>query len=94
MERADTEAFLKCWYFWTTHSRREPVIDAEKTIKRHRQGILQFVDCRITTGIVEGLDSNIKTEMKRVYGVKSFKYLRMVIYLVAWKINITLPTQC
>jgi transposase len=91
--RAEAEAFLKRWYFWATHSRLEPVIEAAKTIKRHWQGILQFVDSRITTGIVEGLNSKIKTAMKRAYGFKSFEYLRTVIYLVAGKINIPLPTQ-
>jgi len=92
--RTEAEAFLKRWYFWATHSRLEPVIEAAKTIKRHWQGILQFVDSRITTGIVEGLNSKIKTAMKRAYGFKSFEYLRTVIYLVAGKINIPLPTQC
>ena len=71
-----------------TYSRLEPVIEAAKTIKRHWQGILQFVDNRITTGIVEGLNSKIKAAMKRAYGFKSFEYLRAVIYLFAAKINI------
>jgi len=93
-DREQAEAFLKRWYFWATHSRLEPVIEAAKTIRRHWQGILQFVDSRITTGIVEGLNSKIKTAMKRAYGFKSFEYLRTVIYLVAGKINIPLPTQC
>lgn len=93
-DRADAEVFLKRWYFWATHSRLEPVIEAARSIKRHWQGILQFVDSRITTGIVEGLNSKIKTAMKRAYGFKSFEYLRTVIYLVAGKINIPLPTQC
>jgi transposase len=92
--RAEAEAFLKRWYFWATHSRLEPVTEAAKTIKRHREGILQSVDSRITTGIVEWLNSKIKTAMKRAYGFKSFEYLRTVIYLVAGKINIPLPTLC
>lgn len=91
---AEAEGFLKRWYFWATHSRMEPVIEAAKTIKRHWKGVLQFVTSRITTGVVEGLNSKIKTAMKRAYGFKSFEYLRTVIYLVAGKIDITLPTQC
>ncbi len=70
------------------------MIGAAKTIKHHWEGILQFVDSRITTGIVGGLNSKIKTAMKRTYGFKSFEYLRTVICLVAGKINIPLPTQC
>jgi hypothetical protein len=41
-------------------------------------GILQYIDIRITTGIVEELNSKIKTAMKRAYGFKSFEYLRTV----------------
>jgi transposase len=92
-DRDDATAFLKKWYFWATHSRMPAVIEAARTIKRHAAGILQFVESRITTGIVEGLNSKIKTAMKRAYGFKSFAYLRTVIYLVAGKINIALPTQ-
>lgn len=91
--RTEAEVFLKRWYFWATNSRLEPVITAAKTIKRHWDGVLQFVESRITTGIVEGMNSKIKTAMKRAYGFKSFVYLRTVIYLVAGKINIPLPTQ-
>jgi len=47
----------------------------------------------IITGIVEGLNSKIKTAMKRAYGFKSFAYLRTVIYLVAGKLAIPSPTK-
>jgi transposase len=33
--RQHAEAFLKKWYFWATHSRLQPVINAARTIKRH-----------------------------------------------------------
>jgi transposase len=90
----EAEAFLKKWYFWATHSRLPPIIKAAKTIKRHWNGIVRFIESRITTGIVEGLNSKIKTAMKRAYGFKSFQYLRTIIYLVAGKLDITLPTRC
>jgi transposase len=31
--------YLKKWYFWATHSRLEPVIEAARTVKRHWDGI-------------------------------------------------------
>lgn len=93
-DTAEAGAFLKKWYYWATHSRLEPVVKAAKTIRRHWKGVLQFITSRITTGIVEGLNSKIKTAMKRAYGFKSFQYLRTIVYLVAGKIEIKLPTQC
>jgi transposase len=90
----EAEKYLRQWYFWATHSRLEPVINVAKTIKRHWQGVLRFFTSRITSGIVEGLNSKIKTAMKRAYGFKKIEYLRTVIYLVAGKLNFPSPTQC
>jgi transposase len=90
----EPEKYLRQWYFWATHSRLEPVIRVAKTIKRHWRGVLRFFTSRITSGIVEGLNSKIKTAMKRAYGFKAFEYLRAIIYLVARKLNFPSPAQC
>lgn len=69
-----------------SHLKPKPMIEiGEKPILWHI--IFQFVDSRITTGIVEGLNSKIKTAMERAYGFKSFEYLRTVIYLAAGKMD-------
>ena len=36
------------WYFWATHSRLKPIIDAAKTLKRHQAGLLSYFAHRIT----------------------------------------------
>lgn len=86
------ERYLTRWYFWATHSRLAPVIEAAKTIKRHWSGVLAFIRSRITNGVVEGLTSKIKTALKRAYGFKTFENYRTIIYLVAGKLE--LPTRC
>ena len=92
--REEAEAYLKRWFFWATHSRLQPVIDVAWTIRRHWRGVLNFVTSRFTTGVVEGLNSKIKTAMKRAYGFKAFRYLRTIIYLVAGKLTLPSPTRC
>jgi transposase len=37
------------WYFWATHSRLQPVIDAAHTLKRHEAGLLSYFNHRITS---------------------------------------------
>lgn len=91
---AEAEKYLRQWYFWAAHSRLEPVIYVAKAIKRHWHGVLRFFASRITSGIVEGLNSKIKTAMIRAYGFKAFEHLRTIMYLVAGKLNFSLPTQC
>jgi transposase len=87
----DAEKYLKKWYFWATHSRLNPIIEFAKIVKDHWTGILNFFHSRITNGIIEGINSKIKTAMKRAYGFKTFRYLRTIVYLVAGKL--ALPTQ-
>lgn len=78
--------YLRKWYFWATHSRLVPVSEVARTIKRHWQGIINYILCRITNGVVEGLNSKIKTAMKRAYGFKVPSYLKTIVYLVAGKL--------
>jgi transposase len=84
-------AYLKRWYFWATHSRLSPVIKAARTIKRYWHGVVSYLNDRITNGVVEGLNSKIKTAMKRAYGFKHVGYLRTIVYLVAGKLSFTYP---
>jgi len=90
-EPAEAVTYLKRWYFWATHSRLRPVIQAARTIKRYWKGIVGFLDARVTNGMVEGLNSKIKTAMKRAYGFKHVGYLRTIIYLVAGRLSFTYP---
>jgi len=51
------EDYLKKWYFWATHSRIQPIIDAAKTIRRHQDGVLRWFTSQINNGILEGINS-------------------------------------
>lgn len=50
----------KRWYFWATHSRLKPVIDAARTLKRHEAGLLSYFTHPITNAAAEGLNSRIQ----------------------------------
>jgi len=82
----ESEAYLKKWYFWATHSRLAPVIEAARCIKNYWQGVINYTKSRITNGVVEGLNSKIKTAMKRAYGFKQTQYLKTIVYLVVGKL--------
>ena len=87
--RRSAEAFLKRWYFWATHSRLQPMIDAARTIKRHWDGILQWFDSRISNGILEGLNSLIQAAKAKARGYRSTRNLVTIIYLIAGKLDVT-----
>ena len=84
-------AYLKRWYFWAMHSRLSPVIKPARTIKRYWSAVVRYLHEKITKGVVEGLNSKIRTAMKRAYGIKHVGYLRTIVYLVAVKLSFTYP---
>ena len=83
--------FLKKWYFWATHSRLEPIIDAARTIKRHGHGILHWFDSKIANGLIEGINSLVQAAKAKARGYRSTRNLKAIIYLLAGKLDMQLP---
>jgi transposase len=90
--RQAAEALLKRWYFWATHSRLPPMIDAARTIKRHWDGILRWHDTHIANGILEGINSLVQAAKAKARGYRSTRNLKAIIYLIAGKLELSLPT--
>ena len=67
------------------------MIQAARTIKCYWRGIVNFLDARVTNGMVEGLNSKIKTAMKQAYGFKQVGYLRTIILLVTGRLTFSYP---
>ena len=89
--RDAAEAFLKQWYFWATHSRLPPMIDAARTIKRHWDGILRWFDSRIANRLIEGINSLVQAAKAKARGYSSTRNLKAIIYLLAGKLDLSLP---
>jgi transposase len=89
--RQDAEAFLKKWYFWVTHSRLQPMVDAAKTVKRHWDGILRWHDSKIANGLIEGINSLVQAAKAKARGYRSIRNLKAMVYLVAGKLDLRLP---
>ena len=83
--------FLKKWYFWATHSRLEPVIDAARTIKRHWDGIPRWFDSRIANGLIEGINSLVQAAKAKARGYRSIRNLKAMVDLLAGKLDLKLP---
>jgi transposase len=90
--RQQGEAFLKRWYFWATHSRLPPMVEAALTIRRHWNAILRWHDTHIANGILEGINSLVQPAKAKARGYRSPRNLKAIIYLVAGKLQISLPT--
>jgi transposase len=85
-------AYLKKWYFWATHSRLPPMIDAAHTVKRHWDGILRWFDSKIANGVIEGINSLVQAAKAKARGYRSTRNLKAMVYLIAGKLDLRLPT--
>jgi transposase len=83
--------YLKRWYFWATHCRLSPVIDAAYTVKRHWDGILRWFDSRIANGLIEGINSLVQAAKAKARGYRSARNLKAMVYLLAGKLDLRLP---
>ena len=90
--REEGELLLKKWYFWATHSRLSAMVGAARTIKHHWDGVLQWFESHINNGILEGINSLIQACKARARGYRSKENLISMIYLIAGKLQIGLPT--
>ena len=88
LSRVEAEQFLKKWYFWATHSRLEPIIEAAKIIKNHWDGVLNWFSSNLNNGILEGLNSVIQAAKRKARGYRSLKNFATMIYLVGGKLNL------
>jgi transposase len=74
------EKHFKAWYFWATHSRLAPIIDAAKTLKRHQAGLLAYFAHRITSAGAEGLNSRIQAIRVSARGYRNRDHFKTAIY--------------
>jgi transposase len=87
----EAEPLLKRWYFWATHSRIGPMIQAAKTIKKHWAGVLRWFVSRISNGVLEAINSLIQSAKAKARGFRNSGYLITIVYLIAGKLDFKLP---
>jgi transposase len=83
--------FLKKWYFWATHSKLPPIIEAARTVRKHQRGILRWFDSLIANGLIEGINSLVQAAKAKARGYRSLRNLKAMIYLLAGKLDLQLP---
>jgi transposase len=82
--------YLKRWYFWATHSRLPPMIEAAYTIKRHCSGILRWFNSKIANGLIEGINSLVQAAKAKARGYRTIRNLKAMVYLLAGKLDLKL----
>ena len=80
---------LQAWIAWAQRSRLRPFVRLARTVRAHIDGILAFIESRLTNARLEGMNNKVRLISHRAYGFHSAESLIAMIYLCCS--NITLP---
>ncbi len=74
--------FLDFWCHQTMRSRIEPMKKIARTLRTHRELLLNYFKARkqFSSGVVEGLNNKAKVVMRRSYGFRTFRVLELALY--------------
>jgi transposase len=75
------EAKLDEWLAWASRSQLEPFVKLARTVRKYRDGILEYVRDRLNNGRVEGLNGKARTITRRSYGFHSAASLIAMLFL-------------
>jgi transposase len=90
-DRETAQTHLEAWYTSVIHSKiGQPMKKLARTVKKNAHGILSFFPDRLTSGLMEGINSLIQAAKAKARGYTNLTYFKTVVYLIAGKLP--LPT--
>jgi transposase len=73
-------AFFDRWEAWARRSRLKPMIHVAGVIRRHLEGILNYLNHRITNAVAEGLNAKIQWIKYSSRGFRDRERFKLAIY--------------
>jgi transposase len=80
-DRRQAQLRIDDWLGWATRSRLKPFVRLAATIQKHLEGILGFIDSRLTNARLEGMNNKIRLLSHRAFGFHSAQPLMAMVYL-------------
>jgi transposase len=74
--------FLDHWCHQVMRSRIEPMKKVARTLRAHRELILNYFRARkeFSSGVIEGLNNKAKVTMRKSYGFRTFRVTELALY--------------
>jgi transposase len=82
---------LQWWCGWAARSRLAPFRKLAKTIKAHWDGILAFMETRLTNAAMEAVNGILQLAKRMARGFRNFHYFRITAYLKAGALQLDIP---
>jgi transposase len=85
------EAAIIKWLSWAVRSRLDPIKRFAKMVKNHFDGIMRYFTSRLTSGVMEGINSRVQEIKRRAKGFRNINNFIAMIYLEAANLDLALP---
>ena len=74
--------YLDFWIQQTMRSRIGPMKKIAKTLRAHRELLLNYFRAKkqFSSGVVEGLNNKVKVTMRKSYGFRTFRITELALY--------------
>jgi len=74
--------YLDFWCQQAMRSRIDPMKKIAKTLRAHRELILNYFKAKkqFSSGVVEGLNNKVKVTMRKSYGFRTFRITELALY--------------
>jgi transposase len=79
--RDDAERELDRWLSWASRSRLKPFVKAARTIRKYKDGILAYIETKLTNGLTEGFNNKLRMVARRAFGFHSAGALIGMLFL-------------
>lgn len=87
----EARGFLAFWCDMTQESEIAPFLTFVKTVKKHWDGILNYITSKLTNGILEGINSKIQLIKRRARGYRNTTNFINMIYFTCGKLQFDYP---
>jgi transposase len=82
---------LKWWCTRARRSRLEPFRKLADSIREHWQGVIAFMETRVTNGLIEAINGLLQLAKRMARGFRSFKNFQTMAYLKTSNLKLNLP---
>jgi len=83
-------AGMRKWLSWVMRSRLVAMKEIAKTIKRHWDGVINWIDFKVSNGILEGFNSKFQTAKAKARCYRKMETVKTVIYLLSGKLDFSI----
>jgi transposase len=90
-DKVAAELFLRQWCLEVYAAKIPAFMAFANTVRAHWSGIVQFVESRLTNGILEGINNKIQLAKRRARGYRNINNFINMIYFLCGKLKFDYP---